>query len=311
MRIPLNLYPLSLFSAVVQHGGVSRAASHLRMTQPALSMQIKSLERRLGVPLFLRQGNKFELTEFGEIAYTYAQKLLSLEQQLVDALTELGTGAAGHIQIGSNRPFGRYLLPLYMVPFMEAHPQVRFTVTYDNTDTICQAVVDEAVDVGLVTWSAHDMLAPSLTFRRLRQDHWCLVAAATSPWALTSHSGRTVLGQAPLITGLLDSPHGKMIHQHLARLGFMESHYFVRMRLGDLESIKWAVLANLGVAFLPHSTIAQELHGRLLVELDLEDSPPLILDFALILKKQRYLPPTVAGFLDFVEPLSEEPPSGT
>ena len=299
MSLPVNLHQLELFCSVVDHGSYSHAAEHLMMTQPALSLQVKALEKNLNVKLFLRKGNKIELTEAGRLTYRYATHLLSLEQKLRSSLQELTSGQGGRLTVGSNRPFGRYLLPDYVFRYMQRFPKVEVTITYDSTEQICLQVMEEKADVGLVTWSGDQPMPPKLVKHLVQRDYWSLVCSSTSPWANSREEITQLLRQAPLISSLPHSTHGKIIQRELMKLGLEEGDYQMRLRLGDLESIKLAVMANLGVAFLPHSTIVQELARGELVEIPFPEgnNPPL--DFVLITKEGRYMTPTLEGFIRF------------
>src|SRR3954452_14176351 len=117
MEMPVNLHQLQLFCCVVEAGSYTQAAKNLFITQPALSLQIKSLEKKLGAKLFIRKGNNIELTKAGNLVKQYAYKLLNLDKQLHSSMKELLSGETGQITIGINRPFGRYLLPKFILSF--------------------------------------------------------------------------------------------------------------------------------------------------------------------------------------------------
>src|SRR5260370_41738758 len=94
---------LAAFCAVVERRSFSQAAEQLGVTQPAVSLQIRSLEKRLGLQLLDRSGRRVEPTEAGQRLYRSAQRLLAQEGQL---LAELGGGGAGGLarEIRVSRP---------------------------------------------------------------------------------------------------------------------------------------------------------------------------------------------------------------
>ncbi|KAA9011187.1 LysR family transcriptional regulator [Niallia endozanthoxylica] len=299
MDLPINLYQLQLFCAVVEHGSYSQAAKSMLMTQPALSLQIKSLEKKLGAKLFIRKGNKMELTDVGVLTNQYAASLLSLEKQLRSSVKEIISGEAGRIAIGSNRPIGRYLLPNYILNFMQQFPTVEMTTIYDNTDQIYRYVLDEKVNVGFVTWSTEQTSPPKMVKHLIHKDYWTLVCSTSSPWATWQGSIQDILRKAPLIGSLPGTTHGEMIHLELQRLGLDINDYHITLRLDDIESIKMAVISHLGIAFLPRMSIERELANKELVEVPLTTEYNPSLDCYLIVKEGAYITPTLEKFINF------------
>src|SRR2546421_7542558 len=104
---------LAAFCAVVERRSFSQAAARLGVTQPAVSLQIRALEERLGQRLLDRSGRRVEPTEAGMLLYRGAQKLLALEEQLVEEVSAAAEGAlTGRLEIGaSTRPGGAGLPP--------------------------------------------------------------------------------------------------------------------------------------------------------------------------------------------------------
>lgn len=300
MDIPLNLHQLQLFCKVVEHGSYTQAAKNLYMTQPALSLQIKSLEEKLGTKLFVRKGNYIELTDAGKHVEQYASNILSLDKKLRSSVKELVSGEAGHIAIGSNRPIGRYLLPNFILKFMQRYPTVELSTTYDNTEQICHYVLDEKVNVGFVVWSNEQPIPSKFKKYLIRKDYWVLVCAGGSPWTTWQGSIQDVLRKAPLIGSLPKTSHGEIIKIELQKLGLDSNDYKFSLRLDDIESIKMAVISQLGIAFLPRISIDRELTNGELVQVPLMDEYKPALDCYLFLKEGAYITPTLNNFINFI-----------
>ncbi|MCL6593964.1 MAG: LysR family transcriptional regulator, partial [Alicyclobacillus sp.] len=181
MNGPLNLHQLYLFCTVAEHHSFSSAARSLMMTQPAVSLQIKALERTLNTVLFERNGQKLQLTDAGQMVYEAAKTMMSLEHNLRTAVSEWNSGRTGHITVATNRPFGRYVLPTFLTTYLRAYPQLDVAVQYETTERICRSVLEGVADVGVVS-STGQMKHPRLQISLLYRDEWCLVAAAHSPW---------------------------------------------------------------------------------------------------------------------------------
>src|SRR3954471_3303735 len=105
---------LAAFCAVVERRSFSRAAEQLGLSQPAVSLQIAALEKRLGRKLHDRSGRRVETTEAGSLLYRRAQRLLQLEEQLLEELADGDGEVAGTIAIGSSTGPGENVVPLLL-----------------------------------------------------------------------------------------------------------------------------------------------------------------------------------------------------
>jgi DNA-binding transcriptional LysR family regulator len=142
---------LVAFCAVVERRSFSQAADQLGVTQPAVSLQIRSLEQRVGQRLLDRSGRRVEPTEAGLRLYRGAQRLLAMEQQL---LAELGDEAEGELkgrlEIGASTGPGGSVLPVILGEFQQLHPQVHVALTVSDTHTVVEQVARREVEVGVV-----------------------------------------------------------------------------------------------------------------------------------------------------------------
>src|SRR2546427_6610145 len=107
----MNLHHLRIFYTVAQVRSITAAAGELLLSQPAVSLQLKALERELGLPLFQRGGPKLRLTQAGEVLYRTAVSMLSARDEAVRAIGELRDGTRGRLILGAGTTGGMYLLP--------------------------------------------------------------------------------------------------------------------------------------------------------------------------------------------------------
>ena len=125
---------LAAFVAVVEKKSFSQAAERLGVTQPAMSLQIRSLEERLGRRLLDRSGRRVEPTEAGLVLYRNAQRMLQLEHQLDEDLAREETGALhGTLAIGASTGPGGHLVPLLLCEFQRDHPELAVSLTISDT----------------------------------------------------------------------------------------------------------------------------------------------------------------------------------
>src|SRR5919109_507071 len=137
---------LAAFCAVVERKSFSQAAERLGVTQPAVSMQIRSLEERVGLQLLDRSGRRVEPTEAGLRLYRGAQKLLALEEQLlVDVAGEDDGELRGELAIGAATGPGATVVPVLLCQFQRENPGVRVELTISDTQ---QVIEDELRKAG-------------------------------------------------------------------------------------------------------------------------------------------------------------------
>src|SRR3954468_24959847 len=116
---------LAAFCAVVERRSFSQAADQLGVTEPAVSLQIRSLEKRVGHQLLDRSGRRVEPTEAGRRLYRNAQRMLVLEEQLLGELATDGDGVlTGRLEIGASTGPGGTVLPVLLCEFQQRHPEV-------------------------------------------------------------------------------------------------------------------------------------------------------------------------------------------
>ena len=145
---------LRVFLTVARELHFSRAAARLHLSQPALSQQVRALERDLGVPLFTRTSRRVELTAAGEALVQAAPRVLYEQERAVDAVQQAAKGITGQLGIGSVRTGLARVVPAVMREFTRGHPRVRFDVVQMDTALQLRALVDGSIDVGVVRAAA-------------------------------------------------------------------------------------------------------------------------------------------------------------
>src|SRR5438309_8061573 len=142
---------LAAFCAVVERKSFSQAAERLGVTQPAVSLQIRSLEQRLGRQLLDRSGRRVEPTEAGLKLYASAQKLLALEENLLEELASGDEGeVTGTLELGASTGPGGTVVPLLLCEFQERNPAVRVRLSVSDTQTVVDQVADRQLELGIV-----------------------------------------------------------------------------------------------------------------------------------------------------------------
>ncbi|MGA7296505.1 MAG: LysR family transcriptional regulator [Rhodanobacteraceae bacterium] len=283
---------LEVFVAIATARSVRAAAEQLHLTQPAASMALAELERQLESPLFDRERGRLHLNDRGRELLPMAREILermrTLQRQAVDGPERL----AGELRLGASNTVGNYLVGELLGTFVGAHGDVTVHLTVGNTRAIVAGVLDYSLDLGCVEGPvAH----PQLELRPWRDDVLVVCARpdhalarrrrlraqdfAGERWILREHGSATRALSEQALSAL---PDGQVV-----------------MELGQVEAIKQAVIAGLGIACLPAAAVNDAVvAGRLAV------LPTPFLDLrrtlSLVLHKTRFRGALIEAFLNSV-----------
>jgi DNA-binding transcriptional LysR family regulator len=247
---------LATFCAVVERESFSRAAERLGVTQPAVSLQMRALEERLGVKVLDRSGRRVEPTEAGRRLYRNAQRLLQVEEQLLEDVDGANGGLlTGTLAIGASTGPGAHLVPLLLCEFQRAHPELRIALSIWDTQAVIERVADREVELGVVGASRKHR---SLVFEPLARDEIVLAVPPEHPVA----GGELAVDDLRTET-LLVMQEGAgvrlVVEEELRRAGLRLGSLEPQLELGLQESVKSAVAAGYGVAFISRTAIEGEL----------------------------------------------------
>jgi DNA-binding transcriptional LysR family regulator len=250
---------LAAFCAVVELKSFSRAAERLGVSQPAVSLQVRALEERLGQRLLDRSGRRVEPTEAGSRLYRGAQRMLALEQQLVDEVAgEEGGELRGELAIGAATGPGATVVPLLLCDFHRENPEVRVELTISDTQAVVEAVARRELELGIVGATPRQR---SVTYEPFFRDEVVLVCPPKHRFA-----GKTIdvadLRDDTLIVMQEGAGVRQVIEEELRKLGTRLRDLDVRLELGLQESVKSAVEAGYGVTFISRAAVEAELAAR-------------------------------------------------
>jgi DNA-binding transcriptional LysR family regulator len=252
---------LAAFCAVVERKSFSQAAERLGVTQPAVSLQIRSLEQRLGRRLLDRSGRRVEPTEAGLRLYASAQRLLQAEEQMLVELEADDEGTiGGALELGASTGPGGSVVPVLLCEFQEQHPDVHVRLSVSDTQTVVAQVADRALELGIVGAGRRHR---GVTFEPFFGDEVVLAVPAGHRFA-----GQTVtleeLRDEPLIVMQEGAGVRHVIEDELRQAGTRLRDLDVRLELGLQESVRSAVLAGHGITFISRLAIESDLSTGLL-----------------------------------------------
>ena len=286
---------LASFCAVVDNQSFSLAAEQLGVTQPAVSLQIRSLEQRLGRRLLDRSGRRVEPTEAGLRLYRSAQRMLALEEQLVEEVADASEGElAGKLEIGASTGPGGSVVPLLLCEFQRANSSVRISLTVSDTQTIVDQVAGRELAVGIVGAARRHR---GITFEPLFRDEVVLACPPGHAFAGRTITLEELQSEAPIV---MQEGAGvrQVIDDALRAAGLRERHSQVSLELGLQESVKSAVAAGYGVTFISRSAIEAELSTGAIATARVAGLEPAR-EISLATATGRTMPRTAAAFLEF------------
>ena len=134
----LENFHLRVFRAVAQHLSFRKAAEALYLTQPAVTLQVKTLEEQLGLKLFERSSTGVSLTEAGRLLLADAEQLHQLTIQAESRLAALKGQAAGELVVGASTTIAQYVLPALLAAFSRRYPGIQLKVFGENTEQVAE-----------------------------------------------------------------------------------------------------------------------------------------------------------------------------
>jgi len=246
----LNLDQLEALREVVALGSFSAAAQRLNLTQPAISLQVKQLEARLGVRLVERIGKRAFATAAGRDLLAHGRRLFDEAAAAAATARRHRGGIAGRVRIGAGATACIYVLPAALRELIVNYPDLEIIVTTGNTDEIVRAVDDNALDLALVTMPVR---GERLTVRPLIDEP--LVAVLPPRTAARARLGPTDFAGMPLILYERGGTTSRIIDGWFGRAGIAVKPV---MELGNAEAIKRLVGVGLGRSILPEISVRAE-----------------------------------------------------
>jgi DNA-binding transcriptional LysR family regulator len=286
---------LAAFCTVVERGSFSQAAERLGVTQPAVSLQIRSLEKRLGQQLLDRSGRRVEPTEAGVRLYRGAQRLLALEEQLLEDVAAEPAGAvSGRLEIGASSGPGGSVLPLLLCEFQAQFPEVTVALSVFDTQTVVDLVSRRELELGVVGAARRHR---GVVFEPFLRDEVILACPPDHPFA-----GQTIsvdeLKAAPLVVMQEGAGVRQVIEDELRRSGVRLRDLAPRLELGLQESVRSAVQAGYGVTFISRSAIEADLAAGRLAAARVEGLEP-VREISLVRAAGRATTRAAQAFVDF------------
>ena len=253
----MTLTQLSYIVAVDKYRHFATAAQHIYITQPTLSMQIQKLEEELGVILFDRSKTPVVPTEKGIRIIEEAKAILSGARHIEDLASHTEKGLRGSFKIGIIPTVAPYLVPLFLKPFMDRHPEVELVFHEALTADILSALNEDELDIGIIGSSSGQQFFEQTLFLEPFQAY----VSVSHPLAVKEKLRIDDLYAEEL--WLLNEGH--CFRDQALKLCKKDTQRFksnsIQFESGNLETLKKLVEQDFGMTLLPYLSL-QSYHPQ-------------------------------------------------
>jgi len=298
----MNTKSLLVFLEVARTGSFSTAARNLGLTQPAVSFQVRALEKECGNVLIDRSSGRCRLTEAGETLRKYAQKMLRAEEELRREMDSMRSEISGSLSIAASNIPGEYILPSLLARFRERHPLVDPRLAVADSEKVLEWVKEGGVDLGCVGFPVED---EKLRHGVLCSDRLVFIAPKDHPLSHKKHLEPGDLeGQS-----FVWREEGSGTRSHMVRiltdLG-INARPEDSVQLGSTMAVIQAVAAGAGISLSSAWAVEPFFRlGRVSV-LRLGGVRDLRRDFHYLLLRRRPSTGAVESLVDFLEEMRPE-----
>lgn len=266
----MNTQQLRTFVAVVEHGSFSEAARALGVSQPAVTMQIQSLEGALGATLLDRRYRRVDLTEAGRTLLPHARRVLTQIEEAADEIAALSGTVTGRLTIAASTTPGVYVIPRLLGEFISANPEVGVTIEVHDTAAVVEAVESGRAHIGMTGATVRGARA---TFEELGRDELLLICAPKHRLAAAKGVALADLADEAWVLRESGSGTRQVSERLLADHGLDPEELRVAVELGTGEAIISAIEGGLGVAVLSRHVAAKALELGSVVAVDAKGLP--------------------------------------
>lgn len=263
----LDIHELRIFLAAAETGSFSEAGRRLQMSQPAVSMQIRSLEKRLGIELFQRNGRHIRLTEAGDVLIPMAQELVNMAISTEETMISLQGKVVGVLKIACSTASGKYILPKLVAGFIERYAHVRVEVDVCSREFALDHLLDGSAHLAIT--SLHRPMK-DLEYRQFITDPVTLITPPAHFWASRDKISVNELTDGRFIVREVASGTQQAVVMALGEYDFSFKDLDTVMVLANSEAINMAVAEGIGVAFVSRRAAASSINNGSVVEVPVE-----------------------------------------
>lgn len=288
----VTLRQLRTFTELARRLSYTAAAKSLHLTQPAVSMQIRQLEDAAGLPLVEQLGRRVHLTDAGRELLRYAGAISALLREAEDAMKVLQGVGGGELSIAVTST-AKYFAPRLLAEFRRSHPEARLRLAVSNREAVVRELTENTVDLAIMGRPPRGLETEAVAFARHPIG---IIAAPDHPLVGRKRVPlQRLAGETFIIRERGSGTRAAMEHVFAVR-GF---HARDTLEMSSNETIKQAVMAGMGIAFLSMHTIGLELRAGRLALLAVSGLP-VMREWYVIHRRGKRLTPAAQAFKSFL-----------
>jgi DNA-binding transcriptional LysR family regulator len=290
----MNLNQLKAFYNVIKAGSFSKAADELCVTEPAVFIQVRSLERYIGFTLLDKFGKELRPTEIGKVLYDYGEKIFTLADEATKAIEELQDLKRGSLRLGVTQALAQYLMPLLIPGFQDRYPHVAVYMDGGSSRGLVEGILQHRYELAVV---ARVPYPERITFIPYTQDKILLVVSPHHSLAKKKKVSFEELAREPVILTDAKSAVKFSVWKEFEKRGLQPAAI---IEAGNIEFIKQWVEKGKGYSFLASVCVREEIKRGALLAIPLEEDD-FAMDIDIIHLKGKTLSPTASKFLYFMQ----------
>lgn len=295
----MNLKQLEAFYLVIKRKSFTRAAEELNVTQPAVTIQVKSLEKSLNLRLIQHIGKRIQLTEAGELLYQYSEKIFDLVSDANEKMRDFKRLMRGTLKIGTTKNYARYIMPSLLSEFQRRFPRIKVILDEGNSEDMAKSVLEKKNELALISQLNLDRKIKSFFFSTVE---FVLVASPEHRFSQRRSISLRELNGEPVILREKGSGSRTAVLRKFQEYGIWPS---VIIEASSLDFIVDYVKQNKAVSFMFEPDIKEELEKGILKVIFIEEGN-IIFFTDIIYHGERSLSPPSQAFLKMVNELKGE-----
>ena len=290
----LNINQLRCFYMAIKYNSISLAAKKLMVTPPAISMQIKLLEKTLGFDLLIRKKNSIQPTEIGEKVFSKAESVFGQLLELEKYLEDVSLGEAGEFRIACHEVPSKYIMPKLIGLFNQVYPKVKIIVELGKTPDMIERIHNHDIPMALVVKRQIDA---KLVIKPVIEDEIVLIAAKNSKFVQEDEISIQQLQTLPLIVHEKESGIMLLVNRHLEKFRITPN---IVMETGSQDILKEFLTKDMGLAFIENFAIQKELKEKRFRKIAIKEGSP-VMQLGVCYLKERQQSPIIQAFLTLLD----------
>ena len=262
----IDISKLKTFVTVADLGSFSKASEILYITQPAVTQQIKALEKTIGAKLFQRQGGKMCLTEEGKRIYEIARLLLGSYEGLMEEIAKIKKDLKDTLFLGVSATLSEFVIPSLIADFHREFPSATVKIFTGNSHDVEEGLLSGVLNLGIIERE------PSNKFVSVPwlEDEIVFFTSPENPLAKTEEIDPEDLYEIDLVMREMNSGTRKIVRDTLEKLGIVFERLKIKIEANSSRTIMHIVKSGYGASFLSKGLIIREIESGAVVPVNIK-----------------------------------------